>query len=82
MLGLILMLGDNFAAIASLVNLSVTLFGGFAFLLTVRAHQAVQDVLLQNLSKAVDRLEKTVEELRRGDGWIQKPPHQHVDREY
>ena len=76
------MLGDNFAAIASLVNLGVTLFGGFAFLLTVRAHQAVQDVLLENLSRTVERLDKTIEALRRGDGWIQSPPHQHVDREY
>jgi hypothetical protein len=82
MLAAILMLGDNFAAIASLVNLGVTIFGGFGFLLTVRSHQAVQDILLENLSKTVERLDKTIEELRRGDGWIQKPPHQHVDREY
>lgn len=76
------MLGDNFAAIASLINLAVTIFGGFAFLLTVRAHQAVQDVLLDNLSKTVDRLDKTIEALRRGDGWIQAPLNHHVDREY
>lgn len=76
------MLGDNFAAIASLINLAVTIFGGFAFLLTVRAHQAVQDVLLDNLSKTVDRLDKTIEALRRGDGWIQAPLHHQVDREY
>ncbi len=75
-------LGDNFAAIASLVNLAVTLFGGFAFLLTVRSHQAVQDVLLENLSRTVDRLDKTLEALRRGDGWIQAPLNKHVDREY
>ena len=78
----ILMLWDNFAAIASLVNLAVTLFGGFVFLQNVRSHQAVQDILLENLSKAVERLDRTMEELRRGDGWIQRPPHQHVDREY
>ena len=76
------MLGDNFAAIASLVNLGVTIFGGFMFLLQVRSHQAVQDVLLANLSEAVARLDKTLEALRRGDGWIQSPPHKHVDREY
>lgn len=76
------MLGDNFAAIASLVNLGVTLLGGFTFLLTVRSHQAVQDVLLDNLSKTVERLDKTIEALRRGDGWIQAPIHPHVDREY
>jgi hypothetical protein len=75
-------LGENFAAIASLVNLAVTLFGGFAFLLTVRSHQAVQDVLLDNLSRTVDRLDKTLEALRRGDGWIQSPLNKHVDREY
>ena len=76
------MLTDNFAALASCVNLAVTIFGGFAFLLAVKSHQAVQDVLLERLSKDVERLSKTVEELRRGDGWIQGPPHKHVDREY
>lgn len=76
------MLGDNFAAIASLVNLGVTVFGGFMFLMQVRSHQVVQDLMLENLSKAVERLDKTVEALRRGDGWIQAPPHQNVDREY
>lgn len=76
------MLNDNFAAIASLVNLSVTLFGGFGFLITVRSRQAVQDVLLNRLSQDVERLAVTVEALRRGDGWIQKPMHNHVDREY
>jgi hypothetical protein len=38
--------------------------------------------LLENLSKELASLRKTVEELRRGDGWIQKPMHQHIDREY
>jgi hypothetical protein len=77
-----MIVGENFAAIASLVNLGVTLFGGFAFLLTVKSHQAVQDVLLDNLSKAITRLDRTVEDLRRGDGWIQPPRHMSVDREY
>ncbi len=75
-------MGESFAAIASLINLAVTIFGGFAFLMTVKSHQAVQDVLLANLSEAVKRLDRTVEALRRGDGWIQAPPSQHVDREY
>lgn len=76
------MLGENFAAICALVNLGVTVFGGFAFLMTVKSHQAVQDVLLENLSKSVSRLDATVEALRRGDGWIQAPLHRSVDREY
>lgn len=76
------MLGENFAAIASLVNLSVTIFGGFGFLMTVRSRQAVQDVLLNRLSQDVERLAETVEALRRGDGWIQAPMHKQVDREY
>ncbi len=76
------MLGENFAAIASLVNLAVTVFGGFMFLMTVKSHQAVQDVLLENLSKAVTRLDTTLEALRRGDGWIQAPQHRSVEREY
>jgi hypothetical protein len=77
-----MMFSNEFAAIASLVNLLGTIFGGFFFLMAVRSHQAVQDVLLENLSKEVEGLRKTVEELRRGDGWIQKPAHKHVDREY
>lgn len=76
------MFGENFAAIASLVNLSVTIFGGFIFLMTIKSRQAVQDVLLQRLSEDVERLSKTVEALRRGDGWIQTPMHHQVDREY
>jgi hypothetical protein len=75
-------MNESFAAIASLVNLGVTLFGGFGFIMTVRSHQQVQDVLLDNLSHTVERLERTVEELRRGDGWIQSPNHKYVDREY
>ncbi len=77
-----MMLGDNFAAIAALVNLAVTVFGGFIFLMTVKANQAVQAVLLENMSNALARLDKTVEELRRGDGWITQPPHKSVNREY
>lgn len=72
----------SIAAIAAIVNLGITVFGGFAFLMTVKSHQAVQDVLLDNLSKAIARLDKTVEDLRRGNGWIQQPPGQAVDREY
>jgi hypothetical protein len=70
------------SAMAAVVNLGVTIFGGFAFLMTVKSHQAVQDVLLDTLTKQVTRLDETVEALRRGDGWIQKAPHRSVDREY
>lgn len=73
---------NTVATVASLVNLGVTIFGGFIFMMTIKSRQAVQDVLLQNLSNTVDRLEKTVEALRRGDGWIQSPLNRHVDREY
>ena len=59
------MLNENLAVIASLINLGVTIFGGFAFLMTIKSHQAVQDVLLGNLSEAVKRLDRTVEALRR-----------------
>ena len=76
------MLTDNFAAVASLVNLAVTLFGGFGFLMTVMSRQKVQDVLLKRLSEDVEALAQTVEHLRRGDGWIQAPLNRHVDREY
>jgi hypothetical protein len=76
------MLGDNFAAIASIVNLSVTLFGGFTFLMTIKSRQAIQDVLLKRLSEDVEHLSRTVEALRRGDGWITQPMHKNVDREY
>lgn len=80
------MIADNFTLLAtiivSLVNLGVTVFGGFAFLMTIKSRQAVQDVLLENISRAVARLDKTVEALRRGDGWIQAPLNKHVDREY
>jgi hypothetical protein len=72
----------DLATIAALVNLAVTIFGGFAFLMTIKSRQAVQDILLKRLSQDVERLSKTVEALRRGDGWIQRPLHQHVDREY
>lgn len=76
------MLGENFAAIAALANLAVTIFGGFIFLMSVKSHQAVQDVLLDRLSKDVEHLTRTVEMLRRGDGWITQPPHKTVEREY
>jgi hypothetical protein len=80
------MLGENFALLAvivvALVNLGVTIFGGFAFLMTVKSRQAVQDVLLKNLAEDVKSLRNTVEALRRGDGWIQAPMNKHVDREY
>ena len=76
------MLGEYFAAVAALVNLAVTIFGGFGVLMTIKSRQAVQDVLLKRLSLDMEHLTKTVEELRRGDGWIQAPRHKTVDREY
>ena len=72
----------DFSAIAAIANLVVTIFGGFIFLMTIKSRQAVMDVLLKRLSDDVEALSKTVEELRRGDGWIQAPLHRHVDREY
>lgn len=76
------MISEYLAVIVALVNLAVTVFGGFAFLMTIKSRQAVQDVLLKRLSEDMEALAKTVEALRRGDGWIQKPMHQHLDREY
>jgi len=76
------MLGEHFAAIVSLVNLTVTLFGGFMFLMSVKARQAVQDVLLERLSDDIATLNRIVEALRRGDGWIKAPLNREVDREY
>jgi hypothetical protein len=76
------MFPENFAAVASLVNLTVTIFGGFIFLMNVKSRQVVQDILLKRLSQDVERLAQTVEDLRRGDGWIQRPKHDYVDREY
>ncbi len=76
------MLGENVATIVSLVNLAVTLSGGVIFLMTIKSRQAVQDVLLKRLSEDVEHLSNTVELLRRGDGWIQAPLHNSVDREY
>jgi len=75
-------LENSFAIIVSLVNLAVMVFGGFIFLMGVKTNQKVQSVLLENLSEAVHRLDRTVEALRRGDGWITKPMHHSVDREY
>ena len=68
--------------IVSLVNLAVTLGGGFIFLMNMKSRQTVMDVLLERLSDDLERLSATVEELRRGDGWIQAPRHRQVDREY
>ena len=72
----------DIATVVSLVNIAVTISGGFIFLMTIKSRQAVQDVLLQRLSSDVEQLSKTVEALRRGDGWIQSPMNKHVDREY
>jgi hypothetical protein len=77
-----LMLSEYLAVTVASVNLAVTIFGGFIFLMTIKSRQAVQDVLLKRLSDDVEALSRTVEALRRGDGWIQGPPHKHVDREY
>lgn len=76
------MIGEYLAVIVSSVNLAATIFGGFIFLMTIKSRQAVQDVLLKRLSQDVENLSRTVEALRRGDGWIQAPMHQHIDREY
>jgi len=73
---------ENLAVIVSLVNLAVTLGGGFIFLMNMKSRQTVMDVLLTRLSQDVERLSATVEALRRGDGWIQAPLHRSVDREY
>lgn len=73
---------ENLAVIVSLVNLAVTVSGVTVFLMTIKSRQAVQDTLLERLSKDVERLSATVEALRRGDGWIQAPLHRTVDREY
>jgi len=73
---------ENLGVIVSLVNLAVTVGGGFIFLMNMKSRQTVMDVLLERLSHDVERLSATVEALRRGDGWIQTPLHRHVDREY
>jgi len=73
---------ENIGAVVSLVNLAVTIGGGFMFLMAIKSRQAVMDVLLKRLSDDVEALSRTVEALRRGDGWIQTPLHRHVDREY
>jgi len=75
------MFSENFAAIASMVNLVGTVFGGFVFLMAMKSRQDVQDVLLSSVSKQVERLEKTVEELRRGHGWIKGPFHHEDESE-
>lgn len=73
---------ENIGTIVALVNLAVTICGGFVFLMNMRSRQEIIDVLLQRLSQDVERLSATVEALRRGDGWIQTPLHRNVDREY
>lgn len=75
-------LSDNIAAIASLANIFATLFGGFIFLMSVQRRQAEQGVMIKSLSKAVDRLEQTIEDMRRGNGWIKHPLRTSVDGEY
>jgi Tfp pilus assembly protein PilN len=70
------------AAIASLANIVVTCAGFFFFLMSVMNKQAVQGALLASLSKQLANLQRTVEEMRRGDGWIQAPRRSHVDGEY
>lgn len=70
------------ATIAALANIAVTTGGFFFFLISVMSKQAIQGVLLKTLSLQVTELIKTVEELRRGDGWIQAPRRSHVDGEY
>jgi len=72
----------DIAVIVSLVNLAVTLGGGFIFLMNMKSRQVVTDILLERLSQDVERLSATVEALRRGDGWIQAPMHRSVEREY
>ena len=72
----------DIAVIVSLVNLAVTLGGGFIFLMNMKSRQVVTDILLERLSQDVERLSTTVEALRRGDGWIQTPMHRSVEREY
>lgn len=67
---------------ASLVNIFVTIFGGFIFLMRVQSRVAIQAILIKNLSDAVTRMDKTIEDLRRGDGWIQTPHRHTLDREY
>ena len=78
-------MGEHFAvigAIVAVVNLVVTVFGGFMFLMSVKSRQAVQDVLLDQLSNSIKRLDKTLEDLRRGNGWIKAPLNREVDEEY
>lgn len=70
------------ATIAAIANIAVTTGGFFFFLISVMSKQAIQGVLLKTLSEEVQTLIRTVEELRRGDGWIQAPRRSHVDGEY
>lgn len=70
------------ATVAALANIAVTTGGFFFFLISVMNKQTVQGVLLKTLSTQVASLIRTVEELRRGDGWIQAPRRPHVDGEY
>lgn len=70
------------ATVAALANIAVTCGGFFYFLISIMNKQTVQGVLLKTLSTQVGSLIRTVEELRRGDGWIQAPRRTHVDGEY
>lgn len=82
MLTLAALMQEHLAIIVALVNLAVTISGGTVFLMTIKSRQAVQDVLLGRLSDDLEALSRTLEALRRGDGWIQAPMNRHVDREY
>lgn len=44
--------------------------------------QARQDERLNNMSMRINRLDNTVEMLRKGAGWIKDPDAKSVDREY
>lgn len=72
----------DLATIAALANILVTCGGFFFFLISIMSKQAVQGVLLKTLASDVAGLIRTVEELRRGTGWIQTPRRPHVDGEY
>lgn len=58
------------ATCAALANIAVTAGGFFFFLIKIMNKQTIQSVLLKTLSEQFTSLSKTVEDLRRGDGWI------------
>lgn len=70
------------ATIAALANIAVTTGGFFFFLISVMSKQAIQGILLKTLSADLTTLIRTVEDLRRGDGWIQTPRRANVDGHY